>query len=147
MSGLEAFSLGCNIMTVIIFTLDTAEVCRNTRESGSSDKNLEESSEDIERTLNNVERLLQQQPVGLTKVEVDLRGLAAKCMGYNEDVQKELKRISPKNSTKLAALGSTVKTMMRRSHIDKLTSSLKAARKIMDSALHTVPSISITKTS
>jgi hypothetical protein len=135
MSGLEAFSLACNIMTVITFALNTAEVCRNTRESGSSDKNLEESTEYIGRTLNNVERLLQQQPTAPTKAEIDLRELATKCIGYNEAVQKELKKTSPKDSTKRAALGSTIKTMMRRPHIDKLKSRLEAAQKVMDSAL------------
>ncbi|KAJ5263193.1 hypothetical protein N7478_010798 [Penicillium angulare] len=135
MSGLEAFSLACNIMTVITFALDTAKVCRTIRETGSSDKYLQENTDDIERTLNDVHRLLQQQPTAPTKAEINLRNLATKCMKYNEDIQKELKYISPKDSTRRAAINSTFKTIKRRSHIEELKSHLEAAQKTMDSAL------------
>lgn len=136
MSGLEALGLACNVMAVITFALETAKVCRSIRESGSSDKNLEEKTDDIEQTLNDVHRLLQQQPAAPTESEIHLRTLAAKCMEYNEAVQKEMKYIAPKNSTRRAAIGSTLKTLKRRSHIDDLKSRLEAAKKTMDSALN-----------
>ncbi|KAJ5101176.1 hypothetical protein N7456_007228 [Penicillium angulare] len=135
MSGLEAFSLACNIMTVITFALDTAKVCRSIRETGSSDKTLQENTGDMERVLNDVHRLLQQQPTAPTKAEMSLRDLAEKCMKYNEEIQKELKYTLPKNATRRAAVGSTVKTIWRRSHIDELKNRLEAQQKIMDTAL------------
>ncbi|KAJ5501969.1 hypothetical protein N7463_004843 [Penicillium fimorum] len=135
MSGLEALSLACNVMTIITFALDTAKVYRSIYETGSLDENLKQDTEYINRIFDNVELLLLRQPTQPTEAEFHLRILATNCMKYTEAIRKELVDTSPKNSTKRAAVKATAKSVLRKSHIDKLQRDLDVARKTLDSAL------------
>lgn len=135
MSGLEAFSLACNVMTVITFALDTAKVCRTIKKSGSSDPNLKQNTSHRKQIFNDVEQALQLSPTQPTDAEKRLRKLATECMGYAEAIQAELDHTSGQNGGRFATARATIRTVWRKRHIDECTQQLEAAKSTLDSAL------------
>ncbi|CAI7571951.1 unnamed protein product [Penicillium bialowiezense] len=137
MSGLEAFSLACNVMTVITFALDTAKVCRTIKKSGSSDPELKQNTSHRKQIFNDVEQALKLSPSATqpTDAEKRLRKLATECMGYAEAIQAELDYTSGQNGGRFATARATIRTVRRKRHIDECTQQLEAAKSTLDSAL------------
>ncbi|KAK2764189.1 hypothetical protein CKAH01_15795 [Colletotrichum kahawae] len=143
MSGLEAFSMACNVMTVISFSLETIDLYRKIYESGCSDPKLANSAERIRKTSVQVDQVLNKQPqlgsaqrVMTTDAEKQLRDVAAECLRYSKEIEREIASTSPKKSGLPRALKSTVKTVWRKPRLDQLKSHLEASRKDMDTTIN-----------
>ncbi|KAJ0360797.1 hypothetical protein COL26b_013957 [Colletotrichum chrysophilum] len=139
MSGVEAISMACNVMTVISFSLETIKLYRSIHEAGSSDPELAKKAEHIRETSDEVERLLLEQQqldpaqrVMTSEAERRLRDIAAECLQYSKDIEEEIASASPKKSGIPRALRSTVKTIWRKPHLDQLKCQLQASQSTMD---------------
>lgn len=135
MSGVEAISMACNVMTVISFGLETVKLCRKIQESGSSDSNLETNARRVRETSTDVERLLTAQRPASTESGIRLRRVATECIGYAKDVEKEIKYTSPRNDGLRGAIMSTFRVMRRKRRLDELQILLEASRRAMDTAV------------
>ncbi|KAF4835635.1 hypothetical protein CGCTS75_v002505 [Colletotrichum tropicale] len=143
MSGLEAFSMACNVMTVISFGLETIDLFRRINEVGSSDPKLANSAERIRKTSGQLEQLLNNEPqlgsaqrAMTTGAEKQLRDIAAECLQYSKDIEKQISSTSPKKSGLSRALKSTVKTVWQKRRLDQLKNHLEASRKDMDTTIN-----------
>ncbi|KAJ0383211.1 hypothetical protein COL922a_010939, partial [Colletotrichum nupharicola] len=143
MSGLEAFSMACNVMTFISFGLETIDLFRRINELGSSDPKLSNSAERIRKTSSQLEQLLNNEPqrgsaqrAMTTGAEKQLRDIAAECLQYSKDIEKQISSTSPKKSGLSRALKSTVKTVWEKRRLDQLKSHLEASRKDMDTTIN-----------
>ncbi|KAF4872946.1 hypothetical protein CGCSCA1_v007956 [Colletotrichum siamense] len=129
MSGLEAFSMVCNFMTVISFGLETAKLCRSIHDSSSSDPELVKHAQWIRE---NSEQLLIPRRPANTDAEKRLQGIASECLQCAKDIEQEVRYISPKKPGFIRAMKSTVKTVRRKPHLDKLKGRLEASRDAMN---------------
>ncbi|KAF4843272.1 hypothetical protein CGCSCA4_v008060 [Colletotrichum siamense] len=129
MSGLEAFSMVCNVMTVISFGLETAKLCRSIHESGSSDPEL---AKHARRMRESSEQLLQLQLSATTDAEKRLQDVVSECLQCTKDIEKEVIYLSPKKPGILRAMKSTIKTIRRRPHLDQLKARLETSRNTMN---------------
>ncbi|KAF3799931.1 hypothetical protein GCG54_00001039 [Colletotrichum gloeosporioides] len=132
MSGLEAFSMVCNVITVISFGLETVKLCHSINESGSSDPELVRYAQWIRE---NSEQLLTHQQSANTDAEKRLHDIASECLQCTKNIVKEVQHISPKKSGLFRAMISTVKTIRRKPHLDQLKSRLQALRNTMDTVV------------
>ncbi|KAI8169157.1 hypothetical protein K4K49_004759 [Colletotrichum sp. SAR 10_70] len=132
MPGLEAFSMVCNVMTVISFGLETAKLCRSIHESGSSDPEL---ANHARRMRESSEQLLQLQLSATTDAEKRLQDVASECLQCTKDIEKEVIYLSPKKPGILRAMKSTIKTIRRRPHLDQLKARLETSRNTMNTVV------------
>ncbi|KAF9878479.1 hypothetical protein CkaCkLH20_03971 [Colletotrichum karsti] len=135
MSGLEGLGIACNVMAVITFALDTVKLCKGILDTGNADPDLNENAKNTRQTSDILQTMLSQQRPKPTEAEARLRALAANCVECAKDVEKVVTDISPQKGGVFAAMKSTVKTMRRKSRLEKVKARLETSKTAMDSAV------------
>ncbi|KAF4825901.1 hypothetical protein CGCSCA5_v000377 [Colletotrichum siamense] len=143
MSGVEAISMACNVMTIISFSLETIKLYRNIHEAGTPDPELAKNAEHIRKASSKVKRLLRKQQqldpaqrAMTTDEEKRLRDIASECLQYSKAIQQEIASTSPTKPGILRALKSTMKTMWRKPYRDQLKGHLQASQSTMNTAVN-----------
>ncbi|KAI3549389.1 hypothetical protein CSPX01_02497 [Colletotrichum filicis] len=150
MSGLEGIaglSLACNVMQLISFGHEAISMCRRIHESGSPEPGLSEHAESLKGVCGELENSLGKRPTPVataaptaaatraTKMEKRLLDLAAKCVKNAQDLEKEMKLVSPSQPGKLGALVAAPKILWRKKRLERLKRDLDDAQKVMDTSI------------
>ncbi|KAK4148860.1 hypothetical protein C8A00DRAFT_38552 [Chaetomidium leptoderma] len=136
LTGLEAFSMACNIMQVISFTGEVISTFQAIRHGQSPDVSIAVTAKQMPEAFEALSQSLEQGQKPLNKDDAEMADLAAQCLAAAAALKVELDKIwdSTKGSYR-AALTGTVKKMFNQRKIDELEKLLRALREIMEQRL------------
>ncbi|RYP07349.1 hypothetical protein DL764_002565 [Monosporascus ibericus] len=136
MSGLEALSLACNIMTVISFGRETVSICKAVYQGRSPDDQLIDIATSLAATsdeLQNENRAMNPKP-GHERLLVDI---ASKCNVTARALDDEVKflMVNYKKGSLKETLRVAVKANWRKSRLERLEKSLHDYQCAMETQL------------
>ncbi|KAK4038639.1 hypothetical protein C8A01DRAFT_17314, partial [Parachaetomium inaequale] len=136
LTGLEAFSMACNIMQVISFTGEVISTFQAIRHGQSPDVSIAVTAKQMPEAFEALSQSLEQAQKPLNKDDAEMADLAAQCLAAAAALKVELDKIwdSTKGSYR-AALTGTVKKMFNQRKIDELEKLLRVLREIMEQRL------------
>jgi len=94
MEALAAFGLACNVMQVINFVHEAAQVGKTIYDTGSLDPNLADTTEGLTKSLEGLKTAMDKAPVPLTKDDRELLEIAEGSLSTAADLRAELDKIS-----------------------------------------------------
>ncbi|KAK1762338.1 hypothetical protein QBC33DRAFT_286923 [Phialemonium atrogriseum] len=101
MSGLEALAtlgLACNIMQVISFARETAEICSTVFQTGSVDPSLTTTVAHLTKAFGELDSSLAAAPAPLTSDDDELCAIAKACLVTAKKLDDEVRKVSSANS-------------------------------------------------
>ena len=133
MEGVAAFSVACNIMQTIQFSMAAAELCKDLYKGSSPDKDLESHCARLREAADSL------RPAGLTttagqKPEQQLQEVAKILITTADEIQKELNKLKTSSQRLgLQAAWNTGRYILRtKSKIDRLHLSLERSKTVME---------------
>lgn len=101
MSGVEALAalgLVCNIMQVISFARETAEICSTVFQTGSVDPSLTTTVAHLTKAFGELDISLASAPAPLTSDDDELWAIAKACLATAKKLDDEVRKVSSANS-------------------------------------------------
>lgn len=137
MSGLEALSLACNIVTLISFARETASLCKTVYAGETPDAHLSACAASLKATssavLGDIRSLPQQK---WSPAQRRLETIADKCNEASRALQEEVEFITAhqKKGSLTATLRTVTRTKWRKDRLVRLQKSLDECQKVLDTS-------------
>ncbi|KAH6876395.1 hypothetical protein B0T10DRAFT_566934 [Thelonectria olida] len=137
MSGLEplaALGLACNISQLIETAAESASLCKRIYNTGRPDPDLDDFAKNLSETSASLKKCLDATQGPIDSEDRRLLDLARKCQDVAGDLKQEmdLLTIPPGQNW---ALWVTLKSVMKKSKLDRLEKKLKDAERLMETQL------------
>jgi len=138
MEAIAALGLACNVMQLISFSRDVLTVVRHAYATGTVQADLGDRASRLSGLAMAVDDSLGSSAKPQTPAEKDLQEAARKSHAASLELHEEINKLNgpPGQSRSVVrAVVTTVKTMRRKSRIDKLEETMLHWQKVMDSGL------------
>lgn len=134
MEAIAAFSLVCNVIQVVDFGLNVAEMCHEAYKTGQVKPELK----DVTKEFRSAYKALQRSTSPKSQISAEdqaMLNLGRKC---DESANRHLARLSklevPQGS-KVRAVGRIVKALLESSKIEELPKQFESYRKVLETRL------------
>jgi N-terminal domain on NACHT_NTPase and P-loop NTPases len=138
MDPVSALGLACNVMQIISFCHETISLCKRVHREGSSDPNLDHVTSHLSRLSDNLRDSIDAAKQGkpLNRQEKDLQSIANECYKASAAVQLELAKVANVSvGSHRSAIQATLKTVWRRSNLEKLEKTMTTNQRLLESKL------------
>ncbi|KAF2654627.1 hypothetical protein K491DRAFT_465502 [Lophiostoma macrostomum CBS 122681] len=130
MEGVAAFSLACNIMQTVQFSLSAAKLCKDLYRGSSPDKDVESYCARLRKAVNSLKQTGLTTTPSDQQHEQQLQKVAKDVISAADNIQKELDKLrTDSQRSRWRALKSTATYMMgTKRKIDRLNTSLEKGK-------------------
>ncbi len=138
MEGVIAFSLACNVVQIVDFSIKVAGIIQQTYSQGRSDDNA--STQDISERLHTLSQILntsltaEARQGSPTNAELQLREIAPKCSNIALELGLELDLLKAKGG-KRDAVRKGLRAMTKKGDIGKQKAKLQDYERILNTGL------------
>jgi hypothetical protein len=137
MEGIAAFSVACNVMQTIHFSMAAVKLCKGLYKGSSPDEDVESFSARLREAADSL------RPAGLTtttadqKLEQQLQAVAKNLVNTAKEIQKELITLKANaQRSRWQSVKSTATYVMRtKSKIEKMNSTLEKCKEVMETQI------------
>jgi hypothetical protein len=124
---LTCFSIACNVMQVISFSLEVTSIVKRIKKDGTADSELREHASNLSKTSNELENYLKGCDLKqLPKSQVELQEITVKCLETSREIQALMDNI---DSTRGGRVVKALKMKSKKSTFERLE---QAMRKYQD---------------
>ncbi len=136
-TGLEAFSLACNIMQVISFARELISTSKAIYRGQSPDATVAITAKGMSEAFEALTQSLDQTPKPVNKEDKELADVATKCQDAAAALQAEVNKTSSRRAegSRTAAISGTVRWILKRGKIESLEKVLRAQLEVMEQGL------------
>lgn len=137
MDTLLVFSVACNVVQVIDFSLKIVSQCKEIVEKGSTTKLTDYNtiSSQIQDSLHELDKSLGAAPQPITKTDAKLLTIARKCSQTAQDVQTRLKEIHFKQNRLRSKLDIFRKMFINSRSLEDLHDKLREYEKLLNTQI------------
>lgn len=138
MEAMAALGLACNVMQLIDFSGEVISVARHAYQAGSVEDDLSDKATRLADLSAAVNGFLGSASNPVTTAQKDLQEVARKCYHTSLELQDEIKSLCPPAGGRrsvMRAVGASLKTVVRKNRLKKLSDNMLHWQKVMDSGL------------
>jgi hypothetical protein len=120
---LTCFSIACNVMQVISFSLEVSSIVKRIQKDGTADSELRDHASNLSKTSNDLESYLKGCDLKhLPKNQVELEDIAVKCLETSREIQALMDNI---DSTRGGRVVKALKMRTKKSTFERLEQAMQ----------------------